>query len=57
MRKISLTEIDETIRENRKWANNSIRKEMTSSSRRKKSRTRTQSEVIALNGNCCNTVE
>ncbi|WP_026909051.1 hypothetical protein [Paucisalibacillus globulus] len=48
MKKISLDEIDNTIKENRKWVNEKIRHN-ASTIRRKKSRTRSQSEIIALN--------
>jgi NAD kinase len=48
MKRISLEEIDKTIQENKKRVNNEIRLN-SSLVRRKKSRTRSQSEIIALN--------
>lgn len=48
MRRISLEDIDKTIQENRKKVNANIRNH-SSSVRRKKSRTRSQGEILALN--------
>lgn len=48
MRKVSLYEIEDTIKKNREQANNIVRNNL-SSTRRKKSRTRSKGETIALN--------
>lgn len=48
MRKMTMNQIDEAIKKNRKEANEQIRQK-ASSNRSKKSRTRTKDEITALN--------